>query len=370
MKHKNFIISMVIITVITMISGKKFIDLRKEEKINKGEGVVGIEKLSKYAPTLKGTAGDTDIYHLKGDQPGGSILVLGGTHANEPSGYLTALMMIEHLKAEKGDIYIIPQANKSAFTHNDSQEGNETYFTIKTESGDRKFRFGSRATNPIHQWPDPDIYIHEESGQKLSGGETRNLNRAYPGKPNGTLTEKVAFGIVELIKAKNIDISVDLHEASPEYPVINAMVSHEKGMDIASSALMNMQLEGVEIGIEPSPKNLRGLSHREWGDYTNTVPFLFETANPSQGRLRGATTVENIVNGQDNYYVKLSEKGMLFVGFTKDGHPLSERVARQIVSVQSLMSAISEFYPEKEISFKNAPTYNEIITNGVGTYLK
>lgn len=370
MKHKNFIISMVIITVITAISGKKFIDLRKMDKINKGTGVVSIERLSNYAPTLKGTAGDTDIYHLKGDKPGGSILVLGGTHANEPSGYLAALMMVEHLKAEKGDIYIIPQANKSAFTHNDSQEGNETHFTIKTQSGDRSFRFGSRATNPVHQWPDPDIYIHEESGQKLSGGETRNLNRAYPGKANGTLTEKIAYGIIEFIKEKDIDISVDLHEASPEYPVINAMVSHEKGIEVASSALMNMQLEGVEIGIEPSPKNLRGLSHREWGDYTETMPFLFETANPSQGRLRGATTPENIISGKDDYYVKLAKQGMLFVPYTKEGHPLSQRVARQIVSVQSLMTAIGEFTPEKEITFANAPTYDEIVTNGVGTYLK
>lgn len=33
-------------------------------------------------------------------------------------------------------------------------------FTIDTPNGERWFRFGSRATNPHHQWPDPEIYVH------------------------------------------------------------------------------------------------------------------------------------------------------------------------------------------------------------------
>lgn len=41
-------------------------------------------------------------------------------------------------------------------------------FTIETPNGERWFRFGSRATNPIHQWPDPEIYVHASSGQRLS----------------------------------------------------------------------------------------------------------------------------------------------------------------------------------------------------------
>lgn len=369
MKHKNFIISMLVVLGISFISGKEFIELRKIEEPGKGEGVVEIKMLSEYAPTLKGTSGDTKIFHLKGKEPGGKILVLGGTHPNEPSGYIAATALVETYKVEKGDVYVIPQANRSAFTHNDSQEGNETHYYIETKSGNRKFRYGSRATNPIDQWPDPDVYIHS-SGQRLSGGETRNLNRAYPGKPDGTLTEKVAYGIVNFLNEEKINLAIDYHEASPEYPVINAMVTHEKGMEIASSAVMNMQMEGMEVGLEPSPKNLRGLSHREWGDFTTAYPFLFETANPSQGRLRGETTSDFIVTGKDKYYEKLAKKGMLFVPFTEEGHPITERVARHLTGLTSLLSALAEFEPEKEVIFENAPTYEEIIENGIGNYLK
>ncbi len=48
-----------------------------------------------------------------------------------------------------------------------------------------------------------------------------------------------------------------------------------------------MQMEGMQISLEVSPRNLRGLSHRELGDHTDTLAVLFESANASQGRLRG-----------------------------------------------------------------------------------
>lgn len=369
MKHKNFIITMIITAIITFISGKEFLNLRSLDKVTKGEGVLEVEMLSDYSPALKGTVGDTEIYHLKGKEEGGSLLVLGGTHPNEPSSFLTAAMIVESLKVEKGDVYVITRANRSAFTHNDAQEGNMTHYHIKTQSGDRAFRFGSRATNPAHQWPDPDVYVHS-SGQKLSGGETRNLNRAYPGKKDGTLTEKVAYGIINLINTKKIDASIDLHEASPEYPVINAMVAPEKSVVIASGALMNLQLDGVEMGIEPSPKNLHGLSHREWADFTNTLPFLMETANPAQGRLRGPTTEATIVEGKDPFYPKLAEIDMLFVPFTEEGHHINTRVARHMSGIKAIMDSYSEFYPENSMGFENCPSYDEIVEKGIGAYLK
>ena len=82
-------------------------------------------------------------------------------------------------------------------------------FTIDTPNGERWFRFGSRATNPIHQWPDPEIYVHASSGQRLSGSETRNINRSYPGRTDGTFTEKMSYGVTQLIEQEGIDITVD-----------------------------------------------------------------------------------------------------------------------------------------------------------------
>ncbi|MGL4629469.1 MAG: succinylglutamate desuccinylase, partial [Cetobacterium sp.] len=306
--------------LIAFIAGKEFKKMREPEPIVKGEGVTEVKMLSEYFPDIKGTNMDTEIYVLKGKEEGGSTLILGGTHGNEPSGLLSAVLFIENAKVDKGTVYVIPRTNNSGYTHNDPQEGSPQRFTIKTKDGDRWFRYGSRATNPLDQWPDPDVYIHASSGQQLSGNETRNINRAYPGRPDGTSTEKAAYAIVQLIKNEKIDMTIDLHEASPEYPVINAIVAHDRAMGIASNTVMNLEFEDVAIGLEPSPVSLRGLTHRELGDFTDTYAILMETANPAQGRLRGKTNEALVVTGVDPTYVKAQKLGRLFVPFDEKGH--------------------------------------------------
>lgn len=359
------IISIVCIT----IAGNSFLKMHKEEPIVKGPGVTEVKLLSDYFGELKNTRGDTEIYVIKGEQPGGSMLVLGGTHPNEPSGLITAVMLIENAKLDKGTLYVIPRTNKSGFTHNDPQEGAPQRITIKTPFGERWFRYGSRATNPIDQWPDPDVYIHAASGQTLSGSETRNLNRGYPGRTDGTFTEKVCYGIAEFIRKEDISISIDLHEASPEYPVINAIVSHEDAMPIASEVVMNLEFEGVTIGLEPSPVNLHGLTHRELGDYTDTMVVLMETANPSQGRLRGRTDENLVTTGKDKYYIRAKDLGRLFVPFDEKGHSLDKRVGRHVTSIVEFSKVFSTYNPEKEIALQNIPGYIDIIEKGIGSYL-
>ena len=356
--------------VITFIAGKEFLKTRELEPIVKGDGVTSMQKLSDYLPALKGTRGDSDIYILQGKEPGGSVLILGGTHPNEPAAFLTTVLLVENLKVDKGTVYIIPRANGSAMSHNDPQEASPQRFTIKTSYGERWFRFGSRATNPLDQWPDPDVYIHAASGQKLSGNETRNLNRAYPGRADGTYTEKVAYAITELIKKNDINMEIDLHEASPEYPVINAIVAHERAMPISSQVVMNMEFEDIQIGLEPSPPSLHGLTHRELGDYTNTYAVLMETANASQGRLRGKTDENLVLTGKDPTYVKAQKIGRLFVPYDENGHPIEERVGRHLTGVVQHIIVMGENEPDKEIIIEGLPSYEDLQKNGVGTYLK
>ena len=356
--------------VIAFIAGKEFLKTRELEPIVKGDGVTSMQKLSDYLPALKGTRGDSDIYILQGKEPGGSVLILGGTHPNEPAAFLTTVLLVENLKVDKGTVYIIPRANGSAMSHNDPQEASPQRFRIKTPYGERWFRFGSRATNPLDQWPDPDVYIHAASGQKLSGNETRNLNRAYPGRADGTYTEKVAYAITELIKKNDINMEIDLHEASPEYPVINAIVAHERAMPISSQVVMNMEFEDIQIGLEPSPPSLHGLSHRELGDYTNTYAVLMETANASQGRLRGKTDENLVLTGKDPIYVKAQKIGRLFVPYDENGHPIEERVGRHLTGVVQHIIVMGENEPDKEIIIEGLPSYEDLQKNGVGAYLK
>lgn len=349
--------------------GITFTAMWEDQPIYPGPGVTEVQMLSDYNPALKGTHGDTEIYVLDSGVPGASILVLGGTHPNEPSGVVAAVTLVENCQPKTGVLYVIPRANHSAFTCTDPQEGAPMFFTISTPGGDRTFRFGSRATNPIDQWPDSDVYVHRTSGQTLSGSETRNLNRAYPGSNTGTFTERVTYGLTEFIKTNDVKITVDLHEASPEYPTINAIVAHQDAMELASWAAMDMQLEGMKISIEASPTNLHGLSHRELGDFTDTMATLMETANASQGRLRGRTSVDLVVTGADRYYYLAGQYGALYVDFPETGIPIDERVARHITGIVQLCGAYNELGNELTIDLGDLPSYREIMATGIGAYL-
>lgn len=345
----------------------QFLSMREQEPIYTGPGVTEIHMLSEWYPGLKSTAGDTEVYVLRGQKEGASMLVLGGTHPNEPAALVAATLLIENAEVEQGALFVIPRTNNSAMTCTDPQEASPMRFTIQTPSGERWFRFGSRATNPVHQWPDPEIYVHASSGQRLSGSETRNINRSYPGRVDGTFTEKISYGVAELIRAENITVTVDLHEASPEYPTINAIVAHEDAMLLASQALIDMQLEGMNIALEPSPKNLHGLTHRELGDDTNTLAVLMETANPSQGRLRGRTDEALVVEGRDKFYVMAAGYGRLYVPFGQNGHPLSERVARHVTGAKQFALACGEL-GLGDLVIHGIPTYDEMRAD-IGPYL-
>ena len=79
--------------VITYLA-TQFLSMREEEPIYPGPGVTEIKMLSEWYPDLEGTAGDTEVYILEGEEEGGSMLVLGGTHPNEPSGLVAAVLLI------------------------------------------------------------------------------------------------------------------------------------------------------------------------------------------------------------------------------------------------------------------------------------
>ncbi|HOG17374.1 MAG TPA: succinylglutamate desuccinylase/aspartoacylase family protein [Syntrophales bacterium] len=348
-----------------------FLDHRRPLPVKAGPGVTKIRHLRDYFGPLAGTRGDSEVFLLAGKEPGGTVLILGGTHPNEPSGHLAAITIVENAAAEKGRLFVIPRANASGFTAGDPQEASPQAFSIDTPSGKRWFRYGSRGTSPMDQWPDPDIYLHYPSGQTLSGNQTRNLNRAFPGRPDGNFTERVAFAITELVRREKVDLVIDLHEASPEYPVIHAIVAHERAMPLAVAVVMNLEMRGIKIALEPSPKNLHGLTHRELGDHTAALAVLMETANPAQGRLRGRTTADLIVKGRDKMYVRAAKAGRLFVEYDEGGHPLeNERVARHLAGIEEFLKAFQEANPGKPVELRNFPVSEKVAAEGLGPYLR
>ena len=353
--------------VVYAVSGP-FLSMYEPSVIVPGEGVTRTAMLSEYFPALAGSHGDTQVYVLEGAQPGGKVLVLGGVHADEPEGVLAAVILIERAVVEQGALFVIPFANASAQTNNLPGEGVPQRFAIATPHGERVFTFGSRYTNPLHTWPDPEVYVHFPSGQRLSGEETRNLNRAFPGRPDGNLTERIAHGIAELIRREGVDLAIDLHTAMPEYPNINVIVAHERAMPVASMAQIDLMIGGVNIAISPSPVKYRGLSHRELGDHTAALATLMEAPNIAIGRLRGRTTEATILEGKDPFYVWGARLGRLFVAFDEAGWPMEVRVGRHIAGVQALAGALNLLRPDRAVRIR-APEYREIVEAGVGAFL-
>ena len=358
---------------VVALSAREFRAMWWTDEIRPGPGVTRVGRLSDAQPALAGTPGDTAVYTLAappGTPPGGTALVLGGTHADEPAGYLAAVVLVETAIVAAGRLIVIPRANASGFTYNVPQEAHPQRFEVPTPRGPRVFMFGARATNPVHQWPDPQVYTHRGSGQALSGAETRNLNRAYPGRADGSLTERIAFAITSLVRDERVDLAIDLHEAAPEYPVVNTIVAHERATELAALVNVNLSGSGITIGLEPSPKTLHGLSHREWGDATPALAVLMETANPAQGRLRGRTDAGLVVTGRDRYFLAAARRRRLNVPFDENGWPLDLRVARHLAGVTQFVSDLGMFDESKGIAVTGVPAYEDIVANGVGAYLR
>lgn len=377
MKNDNNITrKMIILTIVLVLAffgAREFYEIRHfKQSIVVSDSFTKRFMLSDYFEGIKGTWADTPVYLYDSGEPGGSMLLLGGTHPYEPASMLAAYVAAENIAVKKGKVYIIPAANYSAMTTGILGNAYPKYFTLDTQWGDKKFRIGARNTNPLDQWPDPFTYVHYPSTQNLSYQDIRNLNRTYPGRPDGALTERLSYAIMELIRKEKIDLYVDMHEASLMYPVVSTYVAHDRSLDICMMASMTLSAEQFPIKCEASPKSLRGLSHREVGDFSDTLAVLIETAEPFIDRVAGRITEELMITGKDEFLQAASEAGLLYCQPEYDinfGVPIQYRVGRQLSSTMEVIKWMNEFFPEKELIVE-LPLFADLMEKGAGYFLR
>ena len=357
--------------VVFATSGASFYQSRRlREPVVLGPGVTAVKHLSDYFADLKGGVNDANIYVLEGKEPGATLLVLGGSHPEEPAGRLTPWIIAENAVMQKGRLLLVLSTNRSATTVTRPSGAYPPSFSIRTSWGERTFRMGDRFSNPLDQWPDPEVYIHYPSGQYLAYMDVRNVNRAWPGRANGTLTEKTAYGFMQLIRREKVDLVIDLHEAELQYPVISTIVTHQRGQDLALMAAMTLSdNEGFKIGTEFSPKNLHGLSHREIGDFSDAIPLLFETPEPFLDATRGITNAERLLSGKDEFVVKAGERGLLYEQIDQNGWPIDKRVGRHTSSILQVMETWNDEHAARPLAATGIPRYADLLRNGVGFYL-
>jgi hypothetical protein len=340
------------------------------EPVVLGPGVASVRHLGDYFAGIRGTINDANLYVLEGKQPGATILVLGGSHPEEPAGRLVPWVLVENAVMEKGRMIVALSTNRSATTSTRPSGAYPADFSIRTPWGAQKFRMGDRWSNPLDQWPDPEVYIHYPSRQYLAYMDIRNVNRAWPGRPNGTLTERTTYAFMEMIRKEKVDLVIDLHEAELQYPVISTIVTHERSRDLATLVSMTLtDLEGFNIGCEFSPKNLHGLSHREIGDFSQAAGLLFEAPEPFLDATRGITNEQQLLTGKDEFVVKAGEHGLLYEKIDEKGWPIDVRAGRHSSSVAQVLETWTEDHADRPLAATGIPRYHDVVEHGVGYYL-
>lgn len=384
MEKKSLIVKIVVLVialVLALLSGIEFWQLRHyKETIVASEDLTEVKWFSDYVPSLKNTWMDTPVFIFDSGVEGGTVFVCGCPHPYEPASTMAAYLMIENLKVTKGRIIIVPRANYSGSTEGMVGDAYPMFFHVSSDWGISQYRIGDRYTNPLDQWPDPFTYVNYPSGQNLAYQDIRNLNRTYPGRENGTLTERAAYAVMEIIRQEHVDMAIDMHEAEILYPVTSTYVAPSKvldrekflatgemeyyepeksSLDVAMMAGMNLSDQFL-MKSASSPNTLHGLSHREWADWSDSLTFLMETPEIFIDKITGPRTEALMTEGKDEFLQKVTDKGLTYFPYDMEfGTPMWYRTGRHLTGALEVVYWASFFYPEMEVEV-TWPTYLEM----------
>jgi hypothetical protein len=115
---------------------------------------------------MAGTPQETPLYVFGSGQPGPVLAVLGGVHGNEPGGWLAADELLETFRPATGAFLVIARANRLA---------TQQFVRTTDDLGD--------------------------------------LNRLYPGDPNGLPMARMAYEIVQTLREFHVSVTIDMHES-------------------------------------------------------------------------------------------------------------------------------------------------------------
>lgn len=137
---------------------------------------------------MEGALTQTPVYLIDSGRPGPVVYLLAGTHGDERAGWYAATML-KGMRISAGKLYILPQANRP----------------------------GCQAV------------------QRTIQGSL-DLNRAYPGHPDGDLAMQLADAIMRDIERAQPAVVLDLHEAAVFAP----------GRDFLGSKVIYTSLDSIE----------------------------------------------------------------------------------------------------------------------------
>ena len=375
------IIILVVVLVIGAIAAAQFWQLRHfKEEVVVSDALTDVKWFSDYVPSLKGTWLDTPVFFFDSGVEGGTVFINGGPHPYEPASTMAAYLMMENIEVTKGKVIICPRSNYSGSTEGMLGDAYPMYFHVESEWGTSKFRIGDRYTHPLDQWPDPFVYVNYPSGQSQAYQDIRNLNRTYPGREDGTPTERAAYAVLEIIRQENVDLAIDMHEAEILYPVTSTYVApatvldrehfeetgemvyvepERNSLDVAMMAGMNLSGQFL-MKSEASPSSLHGLSHREWADWSDAMTILMETPEIFIDKITGPRTEALMTEGKDEFLQKVTDAGLTYFPYDMEfGTPMWYRTGRHLTGALETLTWASMFYPDIAVE-ATWPTFLEM----------
>ncbi|GAB1485836.1 hypothetical protein MASR2M79_08830 [Aminivibrio sp.] len=119
--HFTALLLLVLSLGVSALAGMNFMSMWKDDLFLPAPG---FEKhmLSEWHGGLKNTPADVPVYIQQGEEPGGTVFLMGGTHPTEPASATTATLFLERAKVTRGRLIVITQVNAMGFTHNSPPE--------------------------------------------------------------------------------------------------------------------------------------------------------------------------------------------------------------------------------------------------------
>ena len=153
---------------------------------------------------VHGGGAELPVTLLCGDRPGPMVLISGGVHSSEYVGIQAAIELASELTPGQiaGSVVLIPLMNPSGFAHRT--------MSLVFEDG-------------------------------------KNLNRVFPGRPDGTLAERIAYTVTEHF-FRRVDAYIDLHSGDG-YEELTPYVYCQGAAEGRTAELSRAMAEMVDVSF-------------------------------------------------------------------------------------------------------------------------
>lgn len=131
---------------------------------------------------------ETTVYHISAEEPGKTVYIVAGVHGDERAAWYSGILL-RGVSIKSGEVYVLAPANAN----------------------------GARNVSR---------YVTQQ----------QDLNRSFPGDPNGNEAERFADILFADIRDRQPDLLLDLHEA----------IVYTEGRDFLGSTLIFTKLDGME----------------------------------------------------------------------------------------------------------------------------